>query len=233
VSTLTTPPTASRPSPSPPPSIVLHGVSWGRYEAFWNAFEGERAVRLNYDRGVLEIMTISGRHSWLARLLGRFVIVLTEELGLPIRSGGDATRRRRDLERALEPDESFWVTNEPRIRTRDEVDLMRDPPPDLCLEVEVSRTVVDRLAILAALRVPEVWHGDEDGLTFLRLNAQGAYEPAPRSGLFPLLTPQDLLTFVQRRHDSDENTLVRDFRAWVRQQIAQAAQPPQTQGPPP
>jgi hypothetical protein len=42
-----------------------------------------RALRLTYDRGLLEIMTLPHEHEKQDRLLNRFVLVLTEELGFP------------------------------------------------------------------------------------------------------------------------------------------------------
>ena len=44
------------------------------------------------------------------------------------------------LDHALEPDECYWVANEARVRGRDEIDLDRDPPPDLVIEVEITAT---------------------------------------------------------------------------------------------
>ena len=32
-----------------------------------------------------------------------------------------------------------------------------DPPPDLVIEVDITRSSLDKLSIYAALRVPEVW----------------------------------------------------------------------------
>ena len=43
----------------------------------------------------------------------------------------------------------------PRMRGKEEYDQQNDPPPDLVLEVEVSRSVLDPgLGIHAAMKVP-------------------------------------------------------------------------------
>ena len=39
----------------------------------------------------------------------------------------------------------------------------RDPPPDLCIEIDLRRTPIDKLGVYAALRVPELWHCDDQG----------------------------------------------------------------------
>src|SRR6266542_4569046 len=58
---------------------LLQGVSWTTYEALL-ADLGEHAGRLAYDQGMLEIMSPSGMHEGLKKLLGRFIEAFTEEL---------------------------------------------------------------------------------------------------------------------------------------------------------
>jgi Uma2 family endonuclease len=165
-------------------------------------------------------MSVSRRHDKLSRLLGRFVVVLTEELNLPLDSAGSTTLEREDVDRAIEPDECFYIHNEALIRDRDELDLSTDPPPDLGIEVDISRSSLDRLEIYAKLRIPEVWRCDDERLRVYRRRRTGRYEEVERSRYFPKLNPNDLVTFLRRRGEVDENSLVKEFRAWVRDQIA-------------
>src|ERR1700722_1728434 len=85
--------------------VVLHGVRWEEYSRLLAGFAEQPSVRLTYDRGVLEIRAPLYRHDNEGRFLGRMVGVLTEELHLPIASGGTTTLRRRRRQRGLEPDE--------------------------------------------------------------------------------------------------------------------------------
>ena len=43
------------------------------------------------------------------------------------------------------------------VRGLKRIDLRRDPPPDLVIEVDVTHSSVPRMPIYAALGVPEVW----------------------------------------------------------------------------
>src|SRR4029077_15203920 len=90
-------------------SLVLHGIDWRTYTRLLRAFGDHSGVRMTYDRGELEIMAPLLRHDTPADLLGRFVVVLTEELGLGIRAGGSTTLRRRRRRRGLEPDRCWWI----------------------------------------------------------------------------------------------------------------------------
>ena len=199
--------------------LVLFGMDWRTYTRLVYVFAEHPSVRLAYDRGDLEIMSPLPEHESDARMLGRFVVVLTEELGLPIKAGGSATFRRRRKQRGLEPDDSYWIATEPRVRGKRRIDLRVDPPPDLAIEVAVTSSSLDRMAIYAALTVPEVWRLEGSVLTFHVLGANGRYAESPHSAAFSQVTPSDLVGFLSLRSTLDENTVVRQFREWFRQRL--------------
>jgi hypothetical protein len=67
--------------------------------------------------------------------------------------------------------------------------------------------------------VPEVWRFDGEELQIYRLG-EGQYTLSEGSLNFPQIPVQGLADFLRRRAQTDENSLVRSFREWVRQQIA-------------
>src|SRR5262245_22915704 len=210
--------TVTAPSAEPNERFLVRGLAWYAYRRVWAALQG-RHLRLTYDRGNLELMTISRSHGSYSRLLGRFVFVLAEEFTLPISSCGDMTCDREDLDRGLEPDESFYIVNEALVRDKDEIDLTVDPPPDLALEIDISRSSRNRLAIYAAMRVPEVWQWNAKTLRVWRLGADGEYASSDVSQYFPGIAIQELAHFLHRRAEVDEVSLVAEFRTWVRKQF--------------
>jgi Uma2 family endonuclease len=118
---------------------------------------------------VLEVMTISSDHEYFKSLIGNLISRLAEEHDIPIASFGSTTFRKKALERGLEPDECYYVANERRVRGKRRLDLRRDPPPDLIVEIDVSYRHVDREAIYAAMGVPEMWRFDGKRLRAFRL----------------------------------------------------------------
>jgi Uma2 family endonuclease len=201
----------------PAQRLLLDGVDWRSYERWLRLLDERPGLRVTYDRGTLEIMILTYGHEGWGRLLGRMVVVLTEELGLPIAGGGSTTFRRRAKRRGLEPDECFWIAHEAQVRGKERIDLRTDPPPDLAIEVEVTRSALNRLAIYAALRIPEVWRFRDRGLAFHILGNDGQYSESKHSLAFPLVAAADLHAFLALRGQADENTIIRQFRAWVRQ----------------
>jgi len=216
---LTSPPTSAR-------CLLLPAVDWRTYSRLLRVFAEQPGVRLTFDRGELEIMCPTMAHDDDGRLIGVMVFVLTEELGMPLKHGGSTTLRRRLKQRGIEADECFWIANAHRMAGVRRLDLRTDPPPDLAIEIDVTHSSLDRFSIYAALGVPEVWRLDGDELAFYVLSG-GSYTSVTVSQSFPILTPVDLLGFVQQgRQAGDENMVIRQFREWVRQRRAVAGAPP-------
>lgn len=199
--------------------LILGGVPWQTYLRVLRAFDG-RHLRITYDRGALEIMTLSSQHERFKSLLGYLILVLVEELGWNMASFGSMTFKRRRRKRGLEPDECYWIQSEPLVRGKDVIDLRRDPPPDLVVEIEWTRSALDRMGIYRALNVPEVWQYDGQTLKVQRLDAAGQYAESPQSRAFPFLPLTDVARFLALRTTTGETDLVRQFRAWVQAQIA-------------
>ena len=61
---------------------------------------------------------------------------------------------------------------------------------------------------------------DGERLRIYRRREAGGYDEVERSRYFPKLDPADLAAFLGRRNDLEENSLIKEFRAWVRDQIA-------------
>lgn len=198
--------------------LRLSGVDWQTYSRLLYVFAERPAIRLTYDRGELEILSPRLEHDDAGRILGGLVFALTEELALPLKRGGSTTLRRRLKQRGVEADECFWIANAHRMAGRRRLNLRTDPPPDLAIEVDVTHSSLDRFAIYAALKVPELWRLDGDTLTFHVLGEDGTYTTADRSRAFPQVAPADLFSFLQQaRQAGDENVVTRQFREWIRQ----------------
>ena len=217
-----------RVQPPPPPAeqrLLLHNIRWLTYEMLLADLH-DRPIRLTYDRGDLELMAPSFRHEVYAGLLGRFIATLAEELEVPFKSGRTTTFRRQDMERGLEPDDCFYFRNVPLILGKAEIDLSRDPPPDLGLEIDITRSSLNRMGIYAALRVPEVWRFDGEAIHVHQLRPDGTYEEVAASQTFPTVPLADLADFLHQGTTTDDLTLIRSFRAWVRARIVPSQQQP-------
>ncbi|HEX5317320.1 MAG TPA: Uma2 family endonuclease [Candidatus Kapabacteria bacterium] len=157
----------------------MRDVTWEEYDALLDALPDHR-LRHTYDRGFLEIMSPSDRHEKLAHVIGRFIEEMSWSIGVRVESFRSATRRRRSLRRGLQPDETYFIANEPSMRGRFDYNPERDPPPDLVIEVDLRRPSKRRMDIYAALQVPEIWIYDGKVTRFLALQ-EGDYRNVAHS----------------------------------------------------
>jgi Uma2 family endonuclease len=125
--------------------VLLRGISWQTYQSLLKDFEQQPGIRLTYDRGLLEIMMPVDPHETYKKLIGRLIEAFTEEMNIEIRSLGSRTCDREDLARGLEPDQCYYVQNEAIVRGKDQIDLRRDPPPDLAVEIDITTSSINQL----------------------------------------------------------------------------------------
>ena len=211
--------TEAHPTPDGLGPVVLYGVPWSLYERMLEEIE-HRHARLTYDRGTLQIMSPSLEHEWESVAIHDMIVVLTEELDIPMAAFGSATHKRADLEKGMEPDGCYYFTNLDRMVGKRRLELPDDPVPDLAVEVEVTRSLVDRIAIYQALGIAEVWRFDGRALRVLLLSPDGSYAPADRSPRFPRFTPEELAGWIVRAGEVDGTRWRRELRPWVRDRIA-------------
>ncbi|HYH65321.1 MAG TPA: Uma2 family endonuclease, partial [Urbifossiella sp.] len=130
---------------SPGQRVTIDPVTWEEYEGLMDAREAAgRHFRLTYDQGSLEIMPTSNLHERLKKILALLIEGWLDETGGRYLSSGGLTIRRPDRQRGFEPDECYYVQNWAKVKGLGEIDFTSHPP-DLTVEVEVSRTAAPRL----------------------------------------------------------------------------------------
>lgn len=199
--------------------VILQNISWQTFKTMLAEMGNNRNSRLAYDNGIVEIMTPLMPHENSNRLIEVFVGALCEELGLEIKRAGSLTMTRDDLERGAEPDSSYYIQNESLVRDKEHIDLTTDPPPDLVLEVEYSRSKIDKFRLYASIGVPEFWRDNGTVLRVYRLE-NGEYKECSTSPTFTPVSVAEIPRFIQESRKVGEIACTRAFRAWVRQQLA-------------
>ncbi|NES67334.1 MAG: Uma2 family endonuclease [Okeania sp. SIO2D1] len=193
---------------------LLMGIRWETYQALLLDLAENPGKKLTYDQGTLEIMTPLPEHEINKGFLGRLVQTTTEVLGLEISSLGSTTLSRKDLQKGVEPDECYYITNEELVRGKIKFDLERDPPPDLAIEIDITSSSLDRLTIYAALGIREIWRFDGENL-FIYCLENGSYQEQEKSNILPILSKSVILNFLIRRGEKGENALLGEFRLWL------------------
>lgn len=211
--------TSSPPVVTPPigeKRVTFHHLNWHAYQQILNAVGESRSARLTYDRGILEITMPLEEHEFAARLIERLIYFLVVELGLKIKTMGSTTLIREDLDRSPEPDNAYYIQNQPLVAGK-KVNLAIDPPPDLVVEIDITHTDIDKLRLYASMGVPEFWRFNGQVWRIYQLDA-GQYQEVDCSPTFPFVPKQRFYDFLQQAQQ-DEVDAERCFRAWVREQL--------------
>lgn len=195
--------------------VTIH-ASWELYERILAEHPEAAGPRFTYSDGILEILVLSAPHEEPNRTLAALVEVLTAEFGMDVRRLGSTTFKREELRKGFEPDSGFYIAHAAAVRGRD-VDPTVDPPPDLVIEIDISRSSLPRFPIFAAFGVPEVWRYDGERVSIWRL-AEGRYVEAGRSEALAPLTAAMATRFLEESRTLGSAEWYRRVREWARAQ---------------
>jgi Uma2 family endonuclease len=215
-----TPPAQTAPAPADTSlaeqqHIAFDGVSWELYELLLKDI-GDRPIRVTYYRGSIEIMSPIPKHDKARWWIGRLIDMMCLELEVPVEGLGSTTFRKRTTEAGLEPDTCYYVQNAATVRGKDRLDLSVDPPPDLAIEIDITRRSIKKQPVYAALGVPELWRWDGKSLSVLLLR-DGRYATSVASAAFPFLPVAQFERYIHRLAAGEEDlSVLRDFQRWVR-----------------
>jgi Uma2 family endonuclease len=192
----------------------LQNISWNLYENLLTEIGDNGKARLSYDRGNLEFMTPLFEHENGNRLIDRLISTVTETLDLDYAPAGSMTIKRADLEAGKEPDSCYYFTNELAVRGKTKLDFTQDPPPDLAIEIDITSSSINQLALYARLGVGEVWRYNGAELVFYQLQSD-KYVAVDRSPTFPILSTTRVLEFLADCQLDGVNRAVKVLKEWV------------------
>jgi Uma2 family endonuclease len=197
----------------PETRMVLENVAWETYVALAGQRRGS-IPRMTYDDGVLELMSPQREHENIGRLIGRMIETYSEVRDIEIISVASVTVKRFDLSKAYEADESYYVTHAAELLGKRELDFEVDPPPDLVVEVEITSSVIKKMPLFTAMKVPEVWRHNGQSLNMYRWDNE-AYVPIDSSVELPGLSAERINQHLAGRDAIGETKLIQQFRKAV------------------
>jgi Uma2 family endonuclease len=198
--------------------ITLRHIPWEEYEELLVQLgEDRNGLRISYDEGTLQVMTLSPEHEKYVRFFETLMTTIRLRLRLNILSFGSSTMKKRLRSKGTEPDACFYIQTASVIGNRMQLDFATDPPPDVAVEVDMHHGSISKFPIYAALGVPEIWHFDGQQLTIHHL-AQESYVVTETSRALPLLTSRILTDFLTRLREGGEFQTILAFDEWLQTQ---------------
>jgi Uma2 family endonuclease len=200
---------------TPENRVILKGVSWSTFKALLVDVGDDRAWRIAYDGGVLEIRMPHLEHEVPKGLIESFIEATADELEIEVMKAGSLTLEREDLTRAVEPDTCFYIQNESLVRGRN-INLPNDPQPDLAIESDYTNSSVNKFTIYAAIGVAEIWRYRRESLQVYQL-VEGKYEVCEISLAFPFLPVAEIPGFIEQSRTVGQRAAVRLFRQRIKE----------------
>jgi Uma2 family endonuclease len=194
--------------------ITLRDISWELYEQILAVHVDKSAPRFVYDRGDLEIISPFPDHEVTNRAIARLIETVAEVLDIDYENLGSTTFNRADLGRGFEGDSCFYFGRVPTIRQSEYIDLHRDPPPDLVVEIDVSRSSLNQLGLFAAFGVPEAWRHKGDRLEIHELVGD-SYIQRDSSVVLPGVRADEVFALVEGATNERRREWLRKVRAWA------------------
>ena len=198
--------------------LILHDISWETYEQLLEIFAERSTPRMTYYQGTLELMVFLPEHERYSWTLGRLIVALSEEIGIEIIGLKSSTWRSEPKKAGNEADECFYIQNEALMRGKLTIDLKNDPPPDLAVEMDLTSSSINKMAVYAELKVPEVWIWKKGKLIINILNDTG-YVESETSLAFASFPVKELAQFMNLDSEKGENARIREFREWARSHL--------------
>lgn len=197
--------------------LILQGISWKFYERLLKDYQSSNALRFAYNDGILEVEVPRFEHESVNRILQNLVTTICFEKETDFVNAGSTTFRKRAKAKGVEPDTAFYIQNEARIRGLLDLDLSKNPPPDLVIEVDVTSPSLNKLPIYAALGVSEVWLYKGEKVEFYKLIGE-KYQKVTNSTIFQFLSNEKATEFLRLSEMLPSSKWVKEVRNWVNEQ---------------
>jgi Uma2 family endonuclease len=199
---------------------VMRDVSYGLYDLLSSSLSEHTSIRLAYDGKDIEVMVVGPIHDRLKELAGVFVSEVSDGLEIDCQAQGSTTWKRAALERGLEADQCYYFDAAKLAASAAAVSLRSNdvadyPNPDLAVEIDISRSKIDRPGIYAALAVSEVWRFQDEMASIEQLGTDGVYATAAASR-FLHVRPDEVTRWLTDGLDANRRDWLRRLREWVR-----------------
>lgn len=200
--------------------IILYNISWQKFTSLLLDLAESCRVRMAYDNGVLEIMTPLPEHEYYQEIISDIIKDTAEILELDYECFG-ATTWKQELKKAgVEADNCFYFQNEAMIRGKLQLNLDRDPPPDLALEIDITSKSLNRFPIYGRLGIPEIWCYESGEIQIYHLHGE-EYQLETTSLVFPQLNIREIPSIIEKYRLLGRRAVRPAVREWVKEQINQ------------
>lgn len=198
-------------------TVILKAQTWDDYETVLATRQDQASLKISFSASTQEIRIMSPlpKHANNSAILVDLVKALLRFYGLDWHDFDPVTLKKLQ-QKGLEPDHCFYIQNYASILGRDRIDLDRDPPPDLALEVDL--TSFSSIDDYEAIAIPELWIYRDRTLKIYVME-EGHYQAVNHSRLFPDIPLSEIIpTYIERAWTVGSSVVLREFERYLKEQ---------------
>ena len=195
-------------------TVILQAQSWEDYETVLATRQEQSSLKISFSASTQEIRLMSPlpKHANGSAILVDLVKALLRFYNLDWHDFDPVTLKKLH-EKGLEPDHCFYIQHYRTVLGNEQIDLERDPPPDLALEVDL--TSFSSIEEYAAIAIPELWIYRNQALTIYVLE-DGEYNETSQSRWFPSLPLKDLIPiYTEQAWAEGSSVALRAFEQYL------------------
>lgn len=199
-------------------TLEIRDVGWPEFEAILQDLGNARNTRIAYSDGVLSIVAPFPEYEISKVCIGRCVEVLLDELEIDYVSYGSTAFKHAQMQKAVEPDDCFYLKQADQMAGKLRIDLPVDPPPALAIEVDAMSNT--QLEAYKGLGVPELWCYESGQLHIYQLQ-NGEYVQIDESPIFPGWPIKEAVEiYIKKARATNQRKAKKGFRQWAIERIA-------------
>jgi Uma2 family endonuclease len=215
--------------PRPPAAVptddrfAVRNATWALYDRLTDALSEGAGIRLAFDGKDIEIMTLGPIHERVKELIALFVNLVLLELGIDFEGLGSTSWKRPEVSRGLEADLCFLFDAD-KLEAHAEAVARKSnhvadyPNPDLAIEIDISPSKIDRPAIYAALKVPEIWRFEDESVLIEQLGPEGTYSEV-ESSRFLHVRRDEVVRWLIEEDSRTKGAWAHRLREWVQVEL--------------
>lgn len=199
----------------PDSAVTLRNQTWRDYERLLDEVGEASGLRISFNEGILEIMTLSIQHEYYAAVVQDLVRTLSLRKRIKTLCFRSVTIKKTKVLKGAEPDGCFYVQSADKLPPMIEMDFSKDPPPDVVVKVDVHHKSESKNPIYAALGVSEIWRYNGRKVMIYKLGKKGEYSEARKSAALPILTAEILTKLLNDSKTQDQYEVLLAFEQWL------------------
>lgn len=198
--------------------VTFGNTTWNDYETLLCEVGEASHLRISYNRGNLNIMTLSSLHENYSALVQDIIRQISMQKRIKVLCYKSSTIKVSKALKGVEPDGCFYVQSADKLPNKLRIDFSRDPMPDIVLEIDIYHDSKAKFEIYAGFGVKEIWRYDGEKFGIYELQKNAEYKEVKRSKSLPILTAKVLTDLLNQSNEKDQYEILLAFEEWLKTQ---------------